>query len=129
MLQNLAIGALKIPQGVVCLVLALVSRGLTTQIPHAVDVALKSVGTRPRLAFAPVRVFWFSAPAGTEGLEVHPLDDTPVRVYGLIEPSVAAKVVAGFARTAPLARAADAGLAEPLSRREVEIVRLLYPII
>jgi DNA-binding NarL/FixJ family response regulator len=43
----------------------------------------------------------------------------------LIEPSVARKVVAEFARVAPPARAADAGLAEPLSEREREILELL----
>jgi DNA-binding NarL/FixJ family response regulator len=43
----------------------------------------------------------------------------------LIEPSVAAKVVAEFARIAAPARPASAGLAEPLSEREVEIVRLV----
>ena len=43
----------------------------------------------------------------------------------LIEPSVAAKVVAEFARVAPPARDADAGLPEPLSEREVAILRLL----
>jgi len=43
----------------------------------------------------------------------------------LIEPSVARKVVAEFARVAPPARNADAGLAEPLSEREVDILRLL----
>ena len=43
----------------------------------------------------------------------------------LIEPSVARKVVAEFARMAPPARDADAGLAEPLSERELEILRLL----
>ena len=40
----------------------------------------------------------------------------------LIEPSVARKVVAEFARVAPPARTADAGLAEPLSEREIEIL-------
>jgi DNA-binding NarL/FixJ family response regulator len=43
----------------------------------------------------------------------------------LIEPSVARKVVAEFARVAPPVRAADAGLAEPLSEREREILVLL----
>lgn len=74
--------ALKIPQGVVCLVSALAFHELTTQIPHAVDVALESGSTRPRLAFPPVRVFWFSGPAWSEGIAVHQLDDTPVRIYG-----------------------------------------------
>lgn len=74
--------ALKIPQGVVCLVSALAFHELTTQIPQAVDVALESGSTRPRLAFPPVRVFWFSGPAWSEGIEVHQLDDIPVRIYG-----------------------------------------------
>ena len=43
----------------------------------------------------------------------------------LIEPSVARRVVAEFARMAPPARAADAGLPEPLSDREQEILKLL----
>lgn len=43
----------------------------------------------------------------------------------LIQPSVARKVVAEFARVVPPAREGDAGLAEPLSEREGEILRLL----
>jgi DNA-binding NarL/FixJ family response regulator len=43
----------------------------------------------------------------------------------LIEPSVARKVVAEFARVAPPARPPDAGLADPLSEREEEILRLV----
>jgi DNA-binding NarL/FixJ family response regulator len=43
----------------------------------------------------------------------------------LIEPSVARRVVAEFARMAPPARAPEMGLAEPLSDREAEILDLL----
>jgi DNA-binding NarL/FixJ family response regulator len=43
----------------------------------------------------------------------------------LIEPSVAQKVLAEFARLAPPARPADAGLAESLSEREYDILVLL----
>jgi DNA-binding NarL/FixJ family response regulator len=43
----------------------------------------------------------------------------------LIEPSVARKVVAEFARVAPPARKPDAGLPESLSSREEEILQLL----
>jgi DNA-binding NarL/FixJ family response regulator len=43
----------------------------------------------------------------------------------LIEPSVAQKVLAEFARLAPPARAPDVGLPEPLSERECEILELL----
>jgi DNA-binding NarL/FixJ family response regulator len=43
----------------------------------------------------------------------------------LIEPSVARRVVAEFARMAPPIRKPDDGLAEPLSEREREILRLM----
>ena len=43
----------------------------------------------------------------------------------LIEPSVARKVVAEFARLAPPARPSETALAEPLSDREREILKLL----
>jgi len=43
----------------------------------------------------------------------------------LIEPSVARKVLAEFARLAPPARPIEAGLPEPLSDREREVLRLL----
>jgi DNA-binding NarL/FixJ family response regulator len=43
----------------------------------------------------------------------------------LIEPSVAQKVLAEFARLAPPARSPDVGLPEPLSEREREILDLL----
>ena len=43
----------------------------------------------------------------------------------LIEPSVARRVVAEFARMAPPVRQPDEGLAEPLSEREREILRLV----
>jgi DNA-binding NarL/FixJ family response regulator len=50
---------------------------------------------------------------------------TVQRGGALIEPLVAKRVVAEFARLAPPARALQAGLAEPLTQREAEILRLL----
>ncbi len=43
----------------------------------------------------------------------------------LIEPSVARKVIAEFARLEPAARPLNDGLADPLSAREIEILQLL----
>ena len=74
--------ALKIPQAVICLVSALAFYELTTQIPHAVDVALHNRAERPRLDYPPLRVFWFSGPAWSEGIETPQVDDIPVRIYG-----------------------------------------------
>ncbi|MCB0161630.1 MAG: response regulator transcription factor, partial [Caldilineaceae bacterium] len=43
----------------------------------------------------------------------------------LIDPAVTRKVVNEFARLAPPARSIDAGLAEPLSEREKEVLGLV----
>lgn len=58
----------------------------------------------------------------------HELADAVRQVRGggaLIEPSVARKVVAEFARIAPVARDPEDGFAEPLSDREREVLGLL----
>jgi predicted transcriptional regulator of viral defense system len=78
---DLVIVAHRIPQGVVCLVSALAFHELTTQIPHAVDLALETGSTRPRLTFPPIRIFWFSGRTWPEGVEQHQLDGTMVRIY------------------------------------------------
>lgn len=113
---------LKIPQGVVCLVSALAFHELTTQIPHAVDVALESGSTRPRLAFPPVRVFWFSGPAWSEGIEVHPLDHTSVRIYG---PEKSVADAFKFRRKLGLDLAIEA-LKAYRRRPDFDVDRLLY---
>jgi predicted transcriptional regulator of viral defense system len=74
--------ALKVPQAVVCLLSALAYHGLTTQIPHAVYIALRSGSEVPRLHYPPLRIFWFSGAAWRAGIETETLDDVPVRMYG-----------------------------------------------
>jgi len=73
--------ALKVTRGVICLVSALAFHELTTQVPHAVDIALQKGDERPRLDYPPLRVYWFSGPAWTEGVETHLIDQTTVRIY------------------------------------------------
>jgi len=72
--------ALKIPDGVICLISALAFHRLTTQIPHVVDVAVEQESRRPRLTYPPVRVFWFSGTAWREGVATHIIDGIPVRI-------------------------------------------------
>ena len=79
---DLATVALKIPQAITCLVSALAFHGLTTQVPHVIDISLRGGSRRPRLDYPPVRVFWFSGPAWSEGLQTHLIEDVPVRIYG-----------------------------------------------
>ncbi len=80
--------ALRVPRAVICLVSALAYHELTTQIPQVVDIALRSGDRRPRLDYPPLRVFWFSGAAWSEGVEEQAIDGVSVRIYGL-EKSVA----------------------------------------
>jgi len=73
--------ALRVPQAVICMLSALAFHELTTQIPHAVHIALENQAEAPRLDYPPLRVFWFSGPAWSEGIETHTLDGAPVRMY------------------------------------------------
>jgi predicted transcriptional regulator of viral defense system len=73
--------AARVPQGVLCLISALAFHELTTQVPHAVDVALERGTRKPRLDYPPTRFFWFSGPAFHEGIEANKLDGASVRVY------------------------------------------------
>lgn len=77
---DLVIVARKIPEGVICLVSALSFHELTTQIPHAVDVAVQQGSQRPRLDYPPLRIFRFSGAAWAEGVETVALDDAPVHI-------------------------------------------------
>lgn len=63
--------AKRVPGAVVCLISALALHDLTTQIPHAVDIALKHGRRRPRLEYPPLRIHWWSAAALTSGVEEH----------------------------------------------------------
>ncbi len=73
--------ATRIPEGVICLTSALAFHDLTTQIPHAVDVAIARGTERPRVDYPPINTYWFSGRAFTEGVEVHTVDNVRVRIY------------------------------------------------
>ena len=80
--------ALRVPSSVVCLISALAFHELTTQIPHAVEVALARGAERPRLDYPPVRYHWFSGSAFNSGVETRTIDGAKVRIYNA-EKSVA----------------------------------------
>lgn len=73
--------ALRVPEGVLCLLSALTFHEITTQIPHEVYVALKRGAEPSRLEYPPVRLFWFTGKAFAEGIETHVLDGVNVQVY------------------------------------------------
>jgi predicted transcriptional regulator of viral defense system len=73
--------AKKVPQAVFCLLTALAFHRLTTQIPHAVEVALPRTSRVPRLDHPPIKVFRFSPESLSAGIETHILDGVALRVY------------------------------------------------
>jgi predicted transcriptional regulator of viral defense system len=73
--------AIRIPRAVVCLISALAHHGLTTQVPHAVDIALPSHAQIPKIDNIPLRVFWYPESSFRAGAEVVVIDDVSVRIF------------------------------------------------
>ena len=75
--------ALRVPRGVLCLVSALAYHDATSEVPHEVQIALPRRTKAPKLDHPPLRVFWFSGPALTEGVQIVKVDGVDMRVYDL----------------------------------------------
>ena len=75
--------ALRVPRAVICLVSALAYHDATSEIPHEVQIALPRRTKPPRLDHPPLRVFWFSGAALSEGIETVVVDGVDARVYDL----------------------------------------------
>jgi len=73
--------AARIPRAVVALISALQFHGLTTEIPHEVNIALPKGMTKPTLDWPPIRPSWFSEPMFGTGIESYERDRVRVRVY------------------------------------------------
>jgi len=73
--------SLRFPNTVICLVSALAWHDITTQIPHAVSVALPKHSRIPSLDYPPIQVHKFSKEAYRSGIEEHLIDGVPVKVY------------------------------------------------
>ena len=73
--------AIRVPRAVICLISALAQHGLTTQVPHTIDIALPSHAQVPKVDGVPLRVFWYSEPSFRSGVDVITVDEVPVRIY------------------------------------------------
>lgn len=73
--------ALRVPSAVICLISALDFHGITSEIPHEVFVALPRSVHVPTIESIPLRIFWFSGVALSQGIEEHIIDGIPVRMY------------------------------------------------
>lgn len=78
---DLVIVATRIPQAVICLVSALAFHEITTQVPHAISIALAKGSETPRLDYPPLVVHRFSEPALKAGFEKHLVDGVSIKIY------------------------------------------------
>ena len=78
---DLATIAVCLPSAVICLISALSFHGITTQIPHQVDIALPRGTKSPKLTFPPLRIFRFSPSTFGKGIETRTVDKVKVRIY------------------------------------------------
>lgn len=74
--------SLRFPQAVICLISALSWHGITTQIPHAVSVAVPRDARLPSLDYPPILAHRFSNASFKAGIELHDIDGVQVRIYG-----------------------------------------------
>jgi predicted transcriptional regulator of viral defense system len=78
---GLALVVAAVPRSVICLLSALRFHNIGTQAPHEVWIAIEQGAARPRIDYPPVRVTLVSGPAFTFGVERHPIDGVPARIY------------------------------------------------
>jgi len=77
---TLAEVASKYPQSVICLISALQTHQLTTQVPSEVWLGIPNKAHAPKLEYPPLRLVRLSEPALTQGVEVRHIDGVPVRI-------------------------------------------------
>lgn len=78
----------RVPEAVLCLLSALAFHEITTQNPSSVWIALRKGARKPAVTSPSLRIVRLTGPSLTEGIETHPVEGVPVRVYS------AAKTVA-----------------------------------
>ena len=73
--------SLRYPNAVICLISALSYHNITTQIPHAVSVAVKRDSRVPSLDYPPIQAHRFSNIAYISGIDHHEIDGVTVKIY------------------------------------------------
>jgi predicted transcriptional regulator of viral defense system len=79
--HSLAQACKRVPQGVICLLSALLFHNLTTESPFKVWMAIDEKARLPRVAYPAMRFFRYSGPALTEGIETQTIEGVTVKVY------------------------------------------------
>lgn len=78
---DLSAVAMRVPDAVLCLVSALSFHGLTTQLPHEIQIALPQGKNTPKIDYPPIRVFRFTGKSLIEGVESHTVDKVTLKIY------------------------------------------------
>ncbi|MBM3317570.1 MAG: type IV toxin-antitoxin system AbiEi family antitoxin domain-containing protein [Candidatus Eisenbacteria bacterium] len=81
--HGLVLAATAAPDGVTCLLSALVFHGIGTQLPAEVWLAIERGRRAPKVENLRLRIVRFSGSAFHEGIEVHEIERQRVRVYGV----------------------------------------------
>ncbi len=119
--HSLAEAALRVPNGVVCLVSALAHHGLTDLMPSKVWVAIGHKAWTPTASSPPLRIVRFADSLLTDGVDTVVIADVGVRIFGV------AKTIADsfrHRRSVGLAIALE-GLQEALRQRKATASEIL----
>lgn len=73
--------SLRVPKGVVCLISSLAFHNLTTQVPHAVHLAVPRNTKTPRIKHPPIEAYRFAEKSYHAGIETHEIDHVSIKVY------------------------------------------------
>lgn len=112
--HSLAEAALRVPNGVICLVSALAHHGLTDQMPSKVWMAIGHKAWAPTTSSPPLRIVRFADNFLADGVDTIVIEDVGVRIFGV------AKTIADsfrHRRSVGLAVALE-GLQEALRQRK-----------
>lgn len=119
--HSLAEAALRVPNGVVCLVSALAHHGLTDQMPSKVWMAIGHKAWAPTTSSPPLRIVRFADNFLADAVDIIVIEDVSVRIFGV------AKTVADsfrHRRSVGLAVALE-GLQEALRQRKATASEIL----
>lgn len=78
---DLVLVSKRVPNGVICLISALAIHDLTTQIPHAVHLAIPRTARYPDIKEVPLQVHRYSMRSFETGILYHDIGNIKIRVY------------------------------------------------
>ncbi len=78
---GLTAAVLRVSKGIVCLVSALSFHDITTQIPHAISLAIPRRMRQPVIDYPPMKFHRFNDTSYTAGVDLHYIENIEVKVY------------------------------------------------